>query len=170
MHKMDGLKMIIEKISQYGFFTNILPGTILCIALRYVVDYNLFIFDEWYLMGIVFYFVGIINNRFGSLCVDFILKKLHIVTFAPYKDYIIAEQKDAKITILSTENNVFRSYISVCLLILLSLLFKMIANNCSFIENNKSIIIITLLLILFVLSYRKQTNYITKRIDEIKKQ
>ncbi len=168
MHNMDGLKLTIEKISQYCFLTNILPGTVLCILLRYVVGYDLLVYREWYLMGIVFYFVGIVNNRFGSLCVDYILKKLHIVTFVPYKDFISAEQKDAKITKLSIENNIFRSYISVCFLTLLALLFKLIANNCSFIDNNKAVIIIILLLILFVLSYRKQTNYVKKRIEATK--
>lgn len=162
---MDGLKLIIDKISQYNFLTNILPGTVLCILLKYVVGYNLFVFDDWYLMGIVFYFIGIVNNRFGSLCVEYILKKLHIVTFAPYKNFVKAEQKDAKITILSTENNVFRSYISVCLLTLVSFLFKLITNYCFFIDNNKTIIIIILILILFVFSYRKQTNYVKTRIE-----
>lgn len=165
---MDGFKLIIEKISQYSFLTNILPGTVLCILLRFFVGYDLFVFDEWYLMGLVFYFVGIVNNRFGSLCIEYILKKLHIVTFVPYKEFVNAEQKDAKITTLSTENNVFRSYISVCLLTLLAMLFKLIANNCSFIDKNKAVIIITLLFILFVLSYRKQTNYVKRRIEMTK--
>ncbi len=165
---MDGIKLIIEKISQYNFLTNILPGTVLCILLKYVVGYNLFVFDDWYLMGIIFYFVGIVNNRFGSIVIEYILKIMHIITFAPYIDFVKAEQKDTKITILSTENNVFKSYISVCVLTLLSSLFTLIANNCSFIDNNKSVIIITLLLVLFVLSYRKQTNYVKKRIDATK--
>ena len=76
---MDGLKIFVEKLSQYNFLTNILPGTILCMILTYCVGYNFLISDNWYLQGVVFYFIGIVNNRFGSLVIENLLKKLRLV-------------------------------------------------------------------------------------------
>ena len=109
---MDTLRLLIDKLSQYNFLTNILPGTVLCILIKYIVGYNFFVIEDWYLMGVVFYFVGMVNNRFGSLIVEPFLKWIHFTKKAPYKDFVRAEKQDEKVTTLSMENNVFRSYIS----------------------------------------------------------
>lgn len=168
---MNGLKVIVEKLSQYNILTNILPGTILCIVLTFCIGYNLLVTDNWYLQCVMFYFAGIVNNRFGSLAVEPLLKRLKILKFTSYKDYIKAESKDAKITILSTENNIFRSYISLCVLAILSLIFKILENNIEWIKNcnseYKMMTLLVLLLVIFVFSYRKQTSYVNKRINEV---
>jgi hypothetical protein len=59
---MDTSKLIVEKLSQYNFITNILAGTILCVVLRYIIGYDLLVTDP-YLSSIIFYFVGIVVNR-----------------------------------------------------------------------------------------------------------
>lgn len=162
---MDGLKLLIEKLSQYNFVTNILPGTVLCIVLKYVVGYDLFVTEDWYLMGIVFYFVGMVNNRVGSLVVEPLLLACKVIKKAPYSDFVAAEKKDAKITTLSMENNVFRSYISVCMIALLSLVYKRWFEVCQFMVNNKEVVLLVALLLLFVFAYRKQTSYVKKRVE-----
>lgn len=162
---MDGLKMVVEKFSQYNFVTNILPGTVLCIVLKYLVGYDLMLTDDWYLLGILFYFVGMVNNRVGSLIVEPLLKACKIIKKAPYKDFVVAEKIDGKITILSTENNVYRSYISVCLMALFASLFKFITSNVYWLNEWKMQVVLVALLGLFVLSYRKQTIYVRKRVE-----
>lgn len=87
---MDTFKTIIDKVSQYNIITNILPGTILCIVLKYLVGYEIIV-DEPYLNGFIFYFAGMINNRIGSLLIEPFCKWTHIVKFANYSDYIDAE-------------------------------------------------------------------------------
>lgn len=162
---MEILKLLIDKLSQYNFLTNIIPGTVLCIVLNYLVGYDMFVNEDWYLMGIVFYFVGMVNNRFGSLVVEPLLKYSHFVKFAPYTDFVTAEKKDAKITTLSMENNVFRSYISVFVLSLLAYGFKFgmsIINPC---QNTQNVLLIIMLLLLFAFSYRKQTKYVKNRVE-----
>lgn len=168
---MEGLKVIIEKLSQYNILTNILPGTILCIVFTFCIGYNLLITDNWYLQGVIFYFVGIVNNRFGSLVVEPLLKRLKILKFTSYKDYIAAESKDAKVTILSTENNVFRSCVSLCIIAILALIFRILEDNIEWINNCncecKIMVLFILLLVLFILSYRKQTAYVNKRVNKV---
>ncbi len=168
---MEGLKVIIEKLSQYNILTNILPGTILCIVSTYCIGYNLLIADNWYIQGVIFYFVGIINNRFGSLFVEPILKRLKILKFTPYKEYIAAESKDAKVTILNTENNVFRSCVSLCLIAIFALISKILEDNIKWISNckceYKMMALLILLLVIFILSYRKQTAYVNKRVKKV---
>lgn len=162
---MEGLKLILDKLSQYNFVTNILPGTVLCIVLEYFVGYDVLFTENWYMLGVLFYFAGMINNRFGSLFVEWLLKKCHVVQFAPYGDFVKAEKEDEKITTLNMENNVFRSYISVCVLAILAGGYKFICSKWIWLGNQTEWILVVSLLALFVLSYRKQTNYIRKRVD-----
>ena len=167
---MEGLKVLIEKLSQYNILTNILPGTILCIVFTFCIGYNMLVTDNWYLQAVIFYFAGIVNNRFGSLVIEPLLKKLKILKFTSYKDYIVAESKDAKITILSTENNVFRSYASLCVIAIFASIFKILEDKIKWIKNCESeykmMTLLVLLLIVFILSYRKQTSYVNKRIND----
>lgn len=162
---MEGIKTLIDKLSQYNFVTNILPGTVLCLMLKHIVGYDLFVTNEWYQMGIIFYFVGMVNNRFSSLVIELTMKKTKIVKFSNYKEFIAAEKKDSKITVLSMENNVFRSYISVCTISLIASLFKLIADNVNWIDEWKMQFLLVALLLLFMLSYRKQTSYVRERVE-----
>lgn len=162
---MEGIKTLIDKLSQYNFVTNILPGTMLCLMLKHIVGYDLFVTNEWYQMGIIFYFVGMVNNRFSSLVIELTMKKTKIVKFSNYKEFIAAEKKDSKITVLSMENNVFRSYISVCTISLIASLFKLIADNVNWIDEWKMQFLLVALLLLFMLSYRKQTSYVRERVE-----
>jgi len=162
---MDGLKLIIDKLSRYNFLTNILPGTVLCIILKYWIGYDFISDKNWYMLGVIFYFVGMVNNRFGSLVVEKLLQSTRFVKFAPYKDFIAAEKVDSKITTLSMENNVFRSYLSVAILSLLALLYKSIEAHCSWVENHGVVIVLALLVLLFGFSYRKQTKYVKERVE-----
>lgn len=166
---MDAVKFILEKLSQYNLLTNIFPGTVLCIILTYLIGYDMLFLDDWFLQGIVFYFVGMVNNRFGSLVVESLLKKCGFLKFVPYEDFMRAEKADPKIETLSTENNVFRSYISLGVLTIFALIFKAIENNCAWVQNCcsqcKTAIILLLLLVLFCCSYRKQTSYVYRRVN-----
>ena len=86
---MDIIKLIFDKLSQYNFLTNILPGTVLCIILKNLVGYDL-IPTDYYQAGIVFYFVGMVNSRVGSLIIEPILKKICWIKFAPYPEFLKA--------------------------------------------------------------------------------
>lgn len=162
---MDGLKFLVDKLSQYNFVTNILPGTVLCIVPEYVVGYDVLLTEDWYILGILFYFVGMVNNRFGSVVVEPICRRLKLVDFVPYRDFVTAEKLDAKITILNTENNVFRSYISVCLLSALAFGYKLLEDAVLFFKIARPIFLLIVILVLMVLSYRKQTKYVKQRVE-----
>lgn len=161
---METIKLLINKLSQYNFLTNIIPGTVLCIILKYFVGYNL-IPEDYYLAGIVFYFVGMINSRVGSLIVEPFLKWIKWIVFAPYKDFITAEKQDEKVVVLNQENNVYRSYLSAVFISMIALLYKNTLTVYHFVQDNEIWILLGLLTILFLLSYRKQTQYVKKRVE-----
>lgn len=166
---MDGLKLLIDKLSQYNFLTNILPGSVLCVILKFWIGYDFISGFDWYVQGVIFYFVGMVNNRFGSLVLEWLLRLIKFVKFAPYKDFVLAEKKDSKITTLSMENNIFRTYLSVMIMSLLAYLYKTIENSCVWIEDNSILIVLIFLAILFAFSYRKQTKYVKERVEVINK-
>ena len=163
------IKAISEKLSQYDFLTNLLPGTMLCIMLRYMVGFNFEFSAEWYQLIVIFYFVGMVNNRVGSLLIEPMLRRLKIVKPTSYKSFILAEKKDEKIHTLMVENNVYRSCISMCLITLFAFGYRWLIEHVRFFEKNTSFILLIGLIILFVFSVHKQTRYINNRVEQVNK-
>lgn len=112
----------------------------------------------------VYYFIGIIISRFGSLVIEPILKKFSFIKLADYEEFVSASKNDPKITILSETNNMYRTFSSMLILLSLLKLYELIGYKLPVLEENNVLVLIVLLFIMFVYSYRKQTNYITKRI------
>ena len=161
---MELVKLILDKLSQYNFLTNILPGTVLCIVLKYLVGYDLLLSGS-YLVGVLFYFVGMVNSRVSSLIVEPFLKWTKLLVFAPYPDFVKAEQKDAKITLLSQENNTYRAYVSVMFISIIAYLYKNYLAVYAFIKSKETIILLILIGLIFLCAYRKQTYYVKKRVE-----
>ena len=91
-------------------------------------------------------------------------KKIGCIKFEPYKLYIAASEKNERIEVLSETNNLYRSMVAVFLVDLLYLL-----SVCD-IEMGKLAIPVAGV-ILFLMSYVKQTKYISKNIvNTIKKE
>lgn len=159
---MIGIENLVEKLSQYNFLTNIIPGTVLCLIIEHIIGYHIIVVEGFFQTGILFYFVGLVNNRFGSVVIERLCKAFGIVSFCDYDDFVTAEKKDPKIATLSTENNVFRAYISVCVISLILYACKHVDVECLCLS--KEVAVLLGLLFLFVLSYRKQTEYVKKRV------
>lgn len=160
----DFLKLIIDKLSQYNFLTNIIPGSVLCIIFEYVVGIDV-IPDSAYQAGIIFYFAGLVNGRVGSLIIEWLLKKTNFVKFAPYRDFVEAEKKDPKITTLSQENNTYRAYISVPFISIVFWIYRLIVDRPEIEVIIGVSILLVSLMVLFCYSYRKQTNYVRSRVE-----
>ena len=148
----------------YNFLTNILPDTVLCIMFKYVIGFDI-IPSDYCQAGIVFYFVGIVNCRVGSLIIGPVLKKISWVKFSTYSDFIQAEKEDSKLTILSQENNVYRSYISVMLIAFIGFIYTNYSLGGYVFTIDKRLILILSLLILFLFAYRKRLLSL-KRVEK----
>ncbi len=158
------MKDILDKISTYNIFNNLFPGVLFVVIAKKMTDYNLILKDS--VLGVfLYYFIGMVISRFGSIVIEPILKKVKILQFKDYQNYVNASKKDSKIELLSEVNNTYRTINSMIFLLLLTKFFNYLSIKFQF-DNSISIIIITILtFILFIFSYRKQTNYIIKRID-----
>lgn len=161
------MKEIIEKLSSYNIFNYLFPGVVFAILATKFTDLNL-TFDNLFLGAFAYYFIGLVISRFGSVFIEPFLKLIRIVKFADYKDFVTVSKSDNKLEILSEANNMYRTLVSMFLLLFLTFGFEILADKWEFLKNNQDIILLTFLFFLFLLSYRKQTNYITKRIKASK--
>jgi hypothetical protein len=161
---MDGIKDIIDKISSYNIFNYLLPGVLFVFLTKETTEYNLI--QENNLIGaFLYYFVGMVISRFGSLFIEPILKKVRFLKFSDYKSFVIASKKDDKIELLSEVNNTYRTIFSMFLLLIFVKIYTSIKAHYCLKHETTVIILLLFIATLFLFSYRKQTNYITKRIE-----
>ena len=161
------MKELLDKLSSYNIFNYLLPGILFSVLVSKMTELELVQKDL--VVGVfVYYFVGLILSRFGSLIIEPLLKKMKFLKFADYKDFVQASSKDEKIEILSEANNMYRTFIATFILLGMVKLYYLITNKWTFINENSDWILILLIAGMFLFSYRKQTNYITKRINSKK--
>lgn len=156
---------LISKISSYNLFNYLLPGVIFSVIVSNISQLNL-IQEDLLTGAFLYYFVGMVISRIGSLIIEPALKKIKLVRFSDYMDFIKASQKDEKIELLSEVNNTYRTLICMCFLLLLTKVYFYILSFFEVENLFNWVFLIILLLALFLFSYRKQTSYINKRIDK----
>ncbi len=158
------MKELLDKISSYNLFNYLFPGILFAVLSKEITTHS-FLQENMIIGVFVYYFIGLVISRIGSLILEPILRKLSFLKFADYKDFISASQKDSKIELLSEINNMYRTLTSLFVLIILLKVYELIESKLPILKDWNSYILIALLLFMFLFSYRKQTNYIIKRIN-----
>ena len=108
----------IEKLEEYKIFNYLLPGIIFTYLLKYYVGIDIFQ-SNVIEMAFIFYFIGSVISRFGSVVIEEILKKIKFIKYSNYNDYINAVKKDDFIKKLLISNNTYRTLCAGFLLILI---------------------------------------------------
>jgi hypothetical protein len=157
---------ILSKISSYNIFNYLFPGTIFALLANSFLNYRVELERDRdiFIAGFVCYFAGLVISRFGSLVLEPLLKRLSFIKFADYKDFVLASQRDKQLEVLSEVNNTYRTLSSLFALLLILKLYIRFGARYPFIRDWDMGILIVLLLVMFLLSYRKQTAYISKRV------
>lgn len=154
---------LLSKLSSYNVFNYLLPGIVFAVLAGEIIHYP--IVQRDILTGaFLYYFVGLVVSRFGSLIIEPLLKALSLVKFADYKDFVAVSQNDAKLEVLSEVNNTYRTLASLFSLLLLLKLYMKLEGKVPWLKAWDATTLAVLLLVMFLFSYRKQTSYITKRI------
>jgi hypothetical protein len=161
------VKDLLDKLSPYNLFNYLLPGVILAILVDEFTTIKLLRIDI--VTGVFFYcFLGSVVSRIGSLIVEPILLGFRFIEYSPYADFMKASKTDAKLEVLSEQNNVYRTFISLILTVGLVWAYEKGTLVIPFLKDASSFLCILLLLLLFLFSYRKQTAYISKRVQACK--
>jgi hypothetical protein len=98
------MKDILDKISSYNLFNYLLPGVIFAVLSQRL---GIIVLPkaDIVVLAFLYYFIGMIVSRLGSLFLEPLLKRFKIVKYAPYADYLKACDKDAKISGMVEANN-----------------------------------------------------------------
>ena len=158
------MKEILDKLSSYNIFNNLMPGVLFVIFTKSLTDYN-FIQSDILLGSFLYYFLGMVISRFGSVVYEPVLKKIKILKFKDYSSYVSASKKDVKIELLSEVNNAYRTINAMLFLIFAVKIYNLIATKFQLSDNFSTYFSSILIFILFLFSYTKQTKYINKRIE-----
>jgi len=158
------MKSIIDKISTYNIFNYLFPGILFAVISKSFTKYS-FIQNDLVEGLFTYYFIGLVISRFGSLVVEPLLKKMKIVKYSSYEDFITACKVDDKLELLSEVNNMYRTIFSMFILLLLFKLYELFSNGFPDINNYTYCIALVLLSGLFMASYWKQTKFIKERVD-----
>ncbi|MBV0934735.1 hypothetical protein [Marinobacterium weihaiense] len=162
------MKDLLEKLSSYNIFNYLLPGVVFVAMSKSLTKYN-FAQEDIVIGVFLYYFIGLVISRIGSIVIEPILKWMKFVRFSEYRDYVDASSKDKLIEVLSEANNMYRTFLSLFVSLSLLKVFEILSERYQCLSFISSEITILGLLILFAFSYRKQTDYITKRVDRVKK-
>ncbi len=158
------MKEFFEKISSYNLFNYLLPGILFAAFAERVTAYKIIQSDI--VVGLfLYYFIGLVISRIGSIVLEPLMRKSRFVTFAPYRDYVTVAAKDAKLETLSEANNMYRTLCALFVSLGMLKLFEFIADWAGLSAQIARFILLGLLFVLFAAAYRKQTRYIRERIE-----
>jgi len=156
------MKELIDKISSYKLFNYLLPGVIFSALASIFTKYS--IIQENIIIGaFVYYFIGIGISRFGSLIIEPGLK------LPKYKDFVTSSKKDNKLEILLEDKNTYRTLSATFILLLFFKLFEIIANRLPILDKFAFVELILFLFIIYLFAYKKQSAFLTERVDIVKK-
>ena len=154
---------LLGKITSYNLFNYLLPGVLFVVMLDKFTDFSFT--QENIVIGVfVYYFAGLIISRFGSLILEPVLKKVSFIRFAEHQDFVSSSKQDQKIETLLEASNMYRTFTAMFFLLLLFKLYNFLSVKFPILNESSLYIFIALLLAMFLFSYRKQTEYISKRI------
>ena len=158
------MKDLLDKLSSYNLFNYLVPGILFVVVVDKITHYS-FIQQDIVLGIFLYYFIGLVISRFGSLVIEPILQKISFLHFVDYRKFVASLKTDEKLELLSEVNNTYRTLCSLFALLLLLKLYEVIEIRLPFLAEWNKLSLLALLLVIFLFSYRKQTRYITKRID-----
>jgi len=163
------MKELLDKISSYNIFNFLLPGivfTVLLPALGFSAHH--LAPDNLLIAAFLYYFVGLVISRFGSLVIEPLLKRSGFVKFAPYSHFIEASRKDAVIDVLSEVNNTYRTLCAMSALLLLLPAYRFLEGHVQWLAASRLFVVALVLFVVFLLSYRKQTDYVRRRVEAVR--
>lgn len=165
------MEHFFNKLENYNILNYILLAIVFDVGCRYYINIKIVPTDNIFISIFIYYFIGLVIGRIGSLIIKPLLWNLKILNkknSSENTDFYKAEDEDAKIKILFADYNMYRNFIATFFLLLVSKFVYEIKNLLNINSTIMCTILFILLLILFIMSYRKQLSYIHDRVKNTK--
>jgi hypothetical protein len=157
---------LLAKLSSYNIFNYLVPGALLSIAAK-----RLGIIDltdpDLATNLLTFYILGMIVSRLGSLILEPLMKRAGLIRYAEYSDFVLASQKDVKIEVLVEVSNTYRTLASAFLCLIAGYALRGFPSIAEAVSEWLIVAILTALAVMFLASYRKQSNYVKRRVEAL---
>lgn len=153
----------LSKLTSYNLFNYLLPGTVFVVLAEHFTSSS-FLQKDVLLAFFVYYFIGLVLSRIGSLAIEPLLKRARLVRLAPYKDYVKRSLEDPRLETLSEANNTYRTLLATVVAVGFLRALEWASRRLGVSLASDSILLLFALAVLFALSYRKQTDYIRARV------
>lgn len=154
----------LDKISSYNIFNYLLPGALFAFVGQQITSYQ-FTPSDTVTAAFAYYFYGLLVSRIGSLIVEPVLKNLRVLVFADYKLFVVASRTNPKLEVLSEQNNTYRSLISMVICLFGLKIYEGLVVNVPALAVPGPYALAVVIIVLLIMSYRKQAAYITRRIE-----
>lgn len=155
----------LEKLSSYNLFNNLFPGVIFVVLARLTTKYDL-VQDDLLVGVFLYYFVGMIIGRLGSLIVEPFLRWCSFMPGTNYPRFIRASSKEPRLEVLSEVNNTYRTVVAMFLALLVLFLIQFLETSFTILVAYRGVAAIVLLGVTMAFAYRKQDLYVERRINE----
>lgn len=154
---------ILNKISSYNIFNYLFPGAVFSIlADRLQIIESP---DDIIKQILWYYFVGMVISRVGSIVLEPFLRRMSFIKYSDYSKFLRACAHDPKLDVMVEASNTYRTLAAAFAILLMSQLFGWIAVKIGapalWIERGALLV----LFVLFVLSFKKQSDYVAKRVE-----
>lgn len=158
------MKEALEKLGTYNLFNYLLPGCVFSVIAEH---FKLLTIRQGETISdlFIFYFVGLVISRIGSLIVEPSLKKTGVIKFGAYADFVKASASDPKIELLSEVNNMYRTLAAMFASMALLKLAAAVSSRLGLCDQTLQWLSIACGSLLFVVSYRKQSAYVASRVS-----
>lgn len=157
------MKDLLEKIGSYNLLNFLLPGVVFAALIDALTPFTL-LQKDIIVGAFVYYFLGAVVSRTGSVVIEPILRRSGLVEFAKYNDFISAEKSDPKLSTLVEVCNMYRTFCALIFVVACVLAYGAVVECFPKVSPFGKYLVGIALMILFMGSYRKQSQYISERV------
>ena len=157
------MKAILEKLSAYNIFSYLLPGLLFVSIGERLTSFSL-VQRSWVIGIVLYYFIGLVISRVGLLVVKPLLERIGFVKETPYENYVEASKSDSKLDILSAQNNMFRTLCAMAIMLIGLKIGEKVIGVLPWGADVYDFGLLVVLFVLFLFSYRKQTQAVVRRV------
>ena len=102
------MKELLDKLSSYHLFNYLVPGVVFSLVAQRVTQHS-FSHSNLVISFFLYYFIGLVLSRIGSLMIEPFLRLIHFIRLGSYADFVRASMKDEKLELISEVNNMYRT-------------------------------------------------------------
>ena len=155
---------ILSKLSSYNIVNYLFPGTLFVAFTDASTSFS-FVQERVIVSLFWYYFIGLAISRFGSLVLEPLLLRTRFLKFAKYRDYVMASRDDNHIVELSGVNNMYRTLCALFVVLIAFVILDRYPPLSSHLSAIGPYLTCLGFLAVFLFAYRKQTQYVVRRIE-----